>query len=95
MKFGELNDDGNYDEKCESVGKRRKRVGGRKEKERERGGRERKKKRKGKRKKKEKKKGKRIHTTNGYEDRLRCSECAEWSRESHEQRLKRKGGNFF
>lgn len=37
MKFGELNDDGNYDEKCESVGKRRKRVGRRKEKERERG----------------------------------------------------------
>lgn len=36
MKFGELNDDGNYDEKCESVGKRRKRVGGRKKKERER-----------------------------------------------------------
>lgn len=36
MKFGELNDNGNYDEKCESVGKRRKRVGGRKEKERER-----------------------------------------------------------
>lgn len=36
MKFGELND-GNYDEKCESVGKRRKRVGRRKEKERERG----------------------------------------------------------
>lgn len=37
MKFGELNDDGNYDEKCESVGKRRKRVGRRKEKEKERG----------------------------------------------------------
>lgn len=51
MKFGELNDDGNYDEKCESVGKRRKRVGGRKEKERERG--------EGKKKKRERERGKR------------------------------------
>lgn len=58
MKFGELNDDGNYDEKCESVGKRRKRVGGRKEKERERGGRERKKKEKGKEEKERKEKRK-------------------------------------
>lgn len=58
MKFGELNDDDNYDEKCESVGKRRKRVGGRKEKERERGGRERKKKEKGKEEKERKEKRK-------------------------------------
>lgn len=50
MKFGELND-GNYDEKCESVGKRRKRVGRRKEKEREGGG--------GKEKKRERERGKR------------------------------------
>lgn len=57
MKFGELNDDGNYDEKCESVGKRRKRVGGRKEKEREKegGGKEKKREReRGKRKKRKK-----------------------------------------
>lgn len=48
-----------------------------------------------KRKRNKKKKGEKKACTNGYEDRLRCSECAEWSRESHEQRLKRKGGNFF
>lgn len=78
------------------IGGKKKKKGGGKERERERErGEGKKKKRKGKRKKKEKKKGKRIHATNGYEDRLRCSECAEWSRESHEQRLKRKGGNFF
>lgn len=57
MKFGELNDDGNYDEKCESVGKRRKRVGGRKEKERE-GGEGKKKKEKGKEEKERKEKRK-------------------------------------
>lgn len=58
MKFGELNDDGNYNEKCESVGKRRKRVGGRKEKEREKEGGGKEKKEKGKEEKERKEKRK-------------------------------------